>query len=96
MIADSEGKTPLQLMFDLDHKALSDTMVDYEQFEDLIDYQEDVATIMKQTAPNLINFIDSSLQVTKSSAEIDRIEMPISTQLITFRSNIATLQQESI
>ena len=36
MIADREGKTPLQLMNLSDYKALSDTMVDYCQYENLV------------------------------------------------------------
>jgi hypothetical protein len=61
MIANCDGKTPLQLMNDSKNKALLDTMVDYQQFESLIWQQEDVSNILKQSAPNLINFIESSL-----------------------------------
>ena len=85
MIADRDGKNPLELMNHLNYKALSDTMVDYLQFENLIYYQEDVAKMLKPAPPNLIEFLETSLYQTETSAKIDRIEMPISTQMITFR-----------
>ena len=47
MIADLDGKTPLQLMNESDYKALSDTMMDYYQYENLIQYQGDVSKILK-------------------------------------------------
>ena len=47
MIADCDGKTPLQLMNDSNYKALSNTMMDYLKFEYLIQYQEDVSNILK-------------------------------------------------
>ena len=47
MIADCEGKTPLQLMNDSKYKALSNTIVDYLQFENIIENQVDVSNILK-------------------------------------------------
>ena len=43
MIADSDKNTPLQVMHNENYKALSDTIIEYYQFEDLIYYQKDVA-----------------------------------------------------
>ena len=47
MIANCDGKTPLQLVNELSNKALSDTMVDYLEFKDLIQNQEDVSKLLK-------------------------------------------------
>ena len=47
MIADRDGKTPLQQMNDSNYKMLSDTMVDYCQYVNLVQYQEDVSNILK-------------------------------------------------
>ena len=52
--------------------------------------------MLDNEAPNLMKCIETSLEVTRTSALIESIDLPIHTQMITFRSDIATLNQEQI
>ena len=52
--------------------------------------------LLEEQDPNMIKFIESSLQETYSSSKINSINMPVNTQIITFRSNSALLIQEEI
>ena len=58
--------------------------------------QEEVGKLLEEQDPNMIKFIESSLQENCSSSKINSINMPVNTQIITFRSNSARLIQEEI
>ena len=94
MIANRLGKRPYQLMAELGLRALADTMMGNMKFQCLNNYQEDVSRMLDNEAPNLMKCIETSLEVTRTSALIESIDLPIHTQMITFRSDIATLNQE--
>ena len=93
MIANRYKKRPYQMMNDLGLRALADTLMGYIGFQNLNNYQEDVSRMLENEAPNLMKCIETSLQVTPTSALIESIDLPIHAQLITFRSDSATLNQ---
>ena len=75
---------------------LSDTMMGFSQFLHLINYQTGVNRILQQEAPNLIKCIESSLMDTETTCVIESLDMPNNTQMITFRSDLPTLNQEQV
>ena len=52
--------------------------------------------MLKQEDPNMINFIESSLQETEAALKIENVQMPHDTQIVTFRSKSAILNIEEI
>ena len=66
-------------------------MVNFCQFEELIDNQEDVRRTLEHDAPKMIDFFESSLQQTETMLKIDYIEMPRDADMISFLSNEASL-----
>ena len=52
--------------------------------------------MLKQNASNLITCIDTSLRETPATRLIESIQMPLKTQMITFRSDKTKLDQKSI
>ena len=80
-------------MVSLGLRALADTLMGNVKFQNLNNYQEDVSMMLENEAPNLIRCIETSLEVTPTSALIESIDLPIHSQLITFRSDSATLNQ---
>ena len=93
MIANRYNKRPYQLTFDLGLRALADVLMGNVKFQNLNNYQEDVRIMLENEAPNLMKCIETSLEVTPTSALIESIDLPIHAQLITFRSDSATLNQ---
>lgn len=91
MIANRYNKRPYQKTFDLGLRALANALMGNVQFQNLNNYQEDVSRMLENEAPNLMKCIESSLEVTPTSALVESIDLPIHAQLITFRSDSATL-----
>ena len=52
--------------------------------------------MLEQNASNMITCIDTSLQETSTTRLIDSIQMPLKTQMITFRSCETMLDQKSV
>ena len=96
LIANKLGKTPFHLMDDFGLRSLSDTMMGYTMFQYLINHQTGVDRILQQEAPNLIKCIESSLMETETTCVIESLDMPNNTPIITFRSDLPTLNQEQI
>ena len=96
LVTNKQGMTAIHLMDQYGLRSLSDIMMQYTSFQYLINYQGDVNRIMQQEAPNLIKCIESSLMESETTCLIESLDMPANTQIITFRSELATLNQEEI
>ena len=96
LVTNKQGMTAIHLMDQYGLRSLSDIMMQYTSFQYLINYQSDVNRIMQQEAPNLIKCIESSLMESETTCLIESLDMPANTQIITFRSELATLNQEEI
>ena len=68
-------------------------MIIYIKFQSLVSKQEDARLMLGHNAANLMKHIDSSLQFTDVT---DSILMPLKTSLITFRSDVGTLDKTEI
>ena len=68
-------------------------MIIYIKFQSLVNKQEDARLMLGHNASNLIKHIDSSLQFTDVT---DSILMPLKTSLITFKSDVGTLDKAEI
>ena len=80
-------------MHDTGRRVLIDKLMSKIPFHRIINYQEEVDELLQQEDPNLISFIESSLQENESTEKILSLDMPPSTYLITFRSSSTTLEQ---
>ena len=87
IIPDASGMTPFHLVQKLRLNVLLDEMMEHLRFSRLINEQETVKQILKQGDPNLIKFVESSLEETQASSKIKSIHMPVLKEIITFRSD---------
>lgn len=94
IILDASGKSPFRHMIDSNLKSLSDMMMLHFKFQSIVNEQKDVGLMLEQNASNMIKCIDTSLQETPFTRLVDSIQMPLKTQMITFRSISTTLNQK--
>ena len=83
-------------MHDLGLRVLIDTLMSKIQFYRIINEQEEMDELLQQEDPNMINFLESSLQQNESTQKIISIDMPSNTYVITFRTSSSTLEQEDV
>ena len=61
------GKSAYQLMHDSGRRVLIDTLMGKVEFHRIINYQEEIDELLQQEDPNMMKFIESSLQQNKST-----------------------------
>ena len=96
IILDANCISPFRQVIEAHLQSLSDTMMLYIPFQNIVNDQQDVRLMFEQNASNMITCIDTSLQETPSTRLIESIRMPLKSRMITFRSNRAPLDQKSI
>ena len=83
-------------MHDTGRRVLIDTLMGKIEFHRIINYQQEVEELLQQEDPNMIKFIESSLQETPSTDKIISLDMPPSATFVTFRSPSSRLDQEEV
>ena len=87
MPLDANGKSPFRQMNEANLKSVSDIMMLYIEFQSIVNDQQDVQLMLEQNASNMITCIDTNLRETPARLLIDSIQIPLKTQMITFRSD---------
>ena len=75
---------------------LADAMMNSISFDRIIREQSDVGELLDLEDPSMIKFIGSSLQEIGTSINIESMDLPINTHIVSFRSNSAVLTPEEI
>ena len=83
-------------MHDTGRRVLIDTLMSKIEFHRIINYQYEVEELLQQEDPNMINFIESSLQETPTTEKIISLDMPPQATFVTFRSSSSRLDQEEV
>ena len=96
MLPNQQGVTSFWQMHEQGNRVLVDTMMSSIEFQRIVHSQEEVDKLLEEHDPSMIKFIESSLQETCSTSKINSVNMPINTQIITFRSESASLLQDEI
>ena len=82
-------------MIELNLKSLIDIMMLNIKFQSIVNNQKDVQLMLEQNTSNMITYIETSLQETPTTRAIDdSFQMPLKTQIITFRSDQTVLNQK--
>ena len=75
---------------------LVDAMMSQIQFNRIIRNQDQFYDILESEDPNMIKFIESSLQETENLQKIESMDLPVNTSIVTFRSKSAELDLKEI
>ena len=82
-------------MIEANLKSLIDIMMLNIKFQSIVNNQKDVQLMLEQNTSNMITYIETSLQETPTTRAIDdSFQMPLKTQIITFRSDQTVLNQK--
>ena len=84
---DANGKSPFRQINEANLKSVSDIMMLYIKFQSIVNDQQDVQLMLEQNASNMITCIETNLNQTIVRILINSIQIPLKTQMITFRSD---------